>query len=50
MDSGSLEFVLIGLGILANGVFAGSEIALVSSRISRLTELRQRRVRGAAIF
>ena len=48
MNSGSLEFVLIAVGILANGVFAGSEIALVSSRISRLAELRQRSVRGAA--
>ena len=48
MDSVSLEFVLIAVGILANGVFAGSEIALVSSRISRLAELRQRAVRGAA--
>jgi putative hemolysin len=42
-----LEFALIALGILANGVFAGSEIALVSSRISRLTEMRDRGVRGA---
>jgi putative hemolysin len=48
MDSVSLEFMLIALGILANGVFAGSEFALVSSRISRLAELRQRSVRGAA--
>jgi magnesium and cobalt exporter, CNNM family len=48
MDSVPLEFMLIALGILANGVFAGSEFALVSSRIGRLAELRQRSVRGAA--
>lgn len=47
MDSLSIEIVLIAIGILANGFFAGSEIALVSSRISRLTELRQQAVRGA---
>jgi putative hemolysin len=49
MDSVALEFVLITVGILANGVFASSEFALVSSRISRLAELRQRSVRGAAV-
>jgi putative hemolysin len=48
MGTVSLEFVLIALGIVANGVFAGSEIALVSARVSRLAELRQRLVRGAA--
>jgi putative hemolysin len=48
MDSLSIQIVLIAIGILANGFFAGSEIALVSSRISRLTELRQQAVRGAA--
>lgn len=48
MDSVSLELVLIAVGILSNAVFAGTEIALVSSRISRLAELRQRSVRGAA--
>ncbi len=48
MDSISLEIVLIAVGILANGFFAGSEFALVSSRISRLAELRQQAVRGAA--
>jgi putative hemolysin len=47
MTSGSVEFLLIVVGILANGVFAGSEIALVSARISRLAEFRQRAVRGA---
>jgi putative hemolysin len=48
MESVSLEFVLIAVGVVANGVFAGSEIALVSARVSRLAELRQRLVRGAA--
>jgi putative hemolysin len=48
MESVSLEFLLIAVGVVANGVFAGSEIALVSARVSRLAELRQRLVRGAA--
>jgi putative hemolysin len=48
MDSVSLEFFLIAVGIVVNGVFAGSEIALVSSRISRLAELRRQAVPGAA--
>jgi putative hemolysin len=48
MESIWLEFVLIAAGILANGLFAGSEIALVSSRISRLADMRQRSLRGAA--
>jgi putative hemolysin len=48
MDSITVEIVLIAIGILANGFFAGSEIALVSSRVSRLAELRQQAVRGAA--
>jgi putative hemolysin len=48
MDSVSFEIILVAIGILANGFFAGSEIALVSSRISRLAELRQRAVRGAS--
>jgi magnesium and cobalt exporter, CNNM family len=48
MDSVSIEIVLIAIGILANGFFAGSEFALVSSRISRLAELREEAVRGAA--
>jgi putative hemolysin len=47
MDGVSLEVLLIALGILANGFFAGSEMALVSSRQSRLAELRERGVRGA---
>jgi putative hemolysin len=44
----ALELLLIAIGILANGLFAGAEIALVSSRSSRLAELRRRSVRGAA--
>jgi putative hemolysin len=48
MEGVWIQLVLIAIGILANGFFAGSEIALVSSRISRLAELRQRGVRGAA--
>jgi putative hemolysin len=41
------EAALIAVAILANGFFAGSEIALVSSRISRLVQLRQAGVAGA---
>jgi putative hemolysin len=48
MDSVSVEIVLIIVAIVANGLFAGSEIALVSSRVSRLVELRERGTRGAA--
>jgi len=48
MDTIWLEIVLIAVGILANGFFSGSEIALVSSRISRLAQLRHEGVRGAA--
>jgi putative hemolysin len=43
-----VELLLIAVAIIANGLFAGSEIALVSSRISRLAEMRQNGVRGAA--
>jgi putative hemolysin len=43
-----IELLLIAVAILANGLFAGAEFALVSSRISRLAELRQSGVRGAA--
>jgi putative hemolysin len=49
METLWLELVLIALAILANGFFAASEIALVSSRISRLAELHQKGVRGAAV-
>ena len=48
MDTIWIEIVLIAVGILANGFFSGSEIALVSSRISRLAQLRHEEVRGAA--
>jgi putative hemolysin len=43
-----IELLLIAAAILANGLFAGAEIALVSSRISRLAEMRQAGARGAA--
>lgn len=49
MDTIWLEVVLIAVGIVANGFFAGSEIALVSARISRLAQLREQRVAGAAV-
>jgi putative hemolysin len=43
-----LELVLIGVAIVANGFFSASEIALVSSRTSRLVELQGQGVAGAA--
>jgi putative hemolysin len=43
-----LELVLIAVAIVANGFFAASEIALVSSRTSRLAQMREASVRGAA--
>jgi Mg2+/Co2+ transporter CorB len=49
MESIWLEIVLIAVGILANGFFAGSEFALVSARISRLAQLRDAGVVGAAV-
>ncbi|HYE92511.1 MAG TPA: hemolysin family protein [Terriglobales bacterium] len=49
MDTIWLEITLIAVGIVANGFFAGSEIALVSARISRLAQLREERVAGAAM-
>ena len=49
MDTIWLELVLITAGILANGFFAGSEIALVSARASRLAQLREDGVSGAAV-
>ena len=49
MDTIWLELVLIIAGILANGFFAGSEIALVSARVSRLAQLRASGVPGAAV-
>ena len=49
MDTIWLEIALIVAGILANGFFAGSEIALISARISRLAQLREGGLRGAAV-
>jgi magnesium and cobalt exporter, CNNM family len=43
-----IELLLIAVAIFANGLFACSEIALVSSRIGRLADMRQKGVRGAA--
>lgn len=48
MESIWIEAVLILVAILANGVFAGSEIAVVSARSSRLAQLRDEAARGAA--
>lgn len=48
METIWLEIVLIAVAILANGFFAGSEIALVSARISRLAQLRHDGRTGAA--
>lgn len=49
MDTIWVETLLIFVAILANGFFAGSEIALVSARTARLTHLRDESVRGAAV-
>jgi putative hemolysin len=49
MESIWVELLLIAASILANGFFAGSEIALVAARPSRLAELRARSVRGAEL-
>jgi putative hemolysin len=43
-----VEAFLIGVSILANAFFAGSELALVSARPSRLSQLRAEGVSGAA--
>lgn len=48
METIWVELVLIAVAILANGFFAGSEISLVSARISRLAQLRQEAATGAA--
>jgi putative hemolysin len=48
MENVWIEIVLIVVAILANGVFAGSELAVVSARASRLAQLAQEGVRGAA--
>jgi putative hemolysin len=47
MDSIWVEVVLIVVAIAANGFFAASEIALVSSRPSRLAQLQAQGVAGA---
>jgi putative hemolysin len=47
MESIWVELVLVLVAILANGFFAGSEMALVSARPARLTTMRDRAVRGA---
>jgi putative hemolysin len=49
MDSIWLEIVLILVAIVANGFFSGAEIALVSSRVSRLAQMRDEGMRGAAV-
>ncbi|MGH7397180.1 MAG: hemolysin family protein [Candidatus Rokuibacteriota bacterium] len=49
MDGVWIELVLIGVSIIANGFFAGSEIALVSARPSRLAQLRDEGISGAAV-
>jgi putative hemolysin len=46
MDGVWIEIVLIVVGILANGFFAGAEIALVSARTGQLAHLRHP---GAAV-
>lgn len=48
METIWLELVLVAVAILANGFFAGSEIAVVSARVGRLSRLRDEGVRGAA--
>ena len=48
MDSVWIEVILIGVAIIANGFFAGSELALVATRPSRLAEMRARGISGAA--
>ncbi len=48
METIWLEMILILVAILANGFFAGSEIALVSARPARLAQLQDESVRGAA--
>ena len=49
MDSIWIEVLLVGVAIIANGFFAGSELALVSARPSRLAELRGQGISGAAV-
>jgi putative hemolysin len=47
METLWIELTLVVVAILANGFFAASEIALVSSRIGRLAQLRAEHVPGA---
>ena len=49
METMWLEIGLILLAIMANGLFSGSEIALISARPARLAQLRKEGVRGAAV-
>jgi putative hemolysin len=49
MDTVWLEIALIVVAILANGYFSGAEIAVVSSRVSRLASLRDAGDARAAI-
>jgi len=48
MDTIWIELALIVVGVLLNGFFAASEIALVSSRVSRLAQLGPRSAAAAA--
>lgn len=47
-DTISIELLLLFVLILLNGIFAMSEIAVVSSRPSRLEQMARQKVRGAA--
>jgi putative hemolysin len=47
MDTIWVELTLIVFGVVLNGFFAASEIALVSARVSRLAELGRRSVAAA---
>jgi putative hemolysin len=49
MDGIWIELILIGVSIVANGFFAGSELALVAARPSRLAELRVEGLPGAGV-
>ena len=49
MDGIWIEVFLVGVAIVANGFFAGSELALVSARPSRLAELRAKGISGAGV-
>ena len=47
MDSLWIELALVAFAVVTNGFFSGSEIALISARVSGLAALRQAGVRGA---